>query len=378
MAGSTYGWGVVFWEDLLEEFRANDVESAREIEETAFRWVNQVVDIQGRRALHAGGHGYSINRRRLLDILAGRAERLGVHTHFEEEVTDPFQLSDVDLIVACNGANSQLRRLGAERFQTEVHLSRNKYIWLGTNKVFDAFTFPFVHTDCGWIWAHAYGIDAQSSTFIVECSTETWTGLGFDTMTAHDSLAVLENIFERPLGGHSLFGRVRANANVPWLNFRTVTNKHWYDEKTVLMGDAAHTTHFTIGSGTKLAIGDAIALAEHLQRHGELATALASYENERRAALLPLQSEAHFSAQWFENISRYIDLEPHQFLALLRERRSPLLPHLSPQLYYRFHQVMEEVSILREIRKRVGPKARALYSRRRAALPNNGPRDRTS
>ncbi len=368
VSGSTGGWGVVLWDGLLDRFYSSDPRSAREIDQAAFRWVNQVVDVQGKQVLHAGGGGYGINRQRLLDILADRAQGLGVHIEFDQEVMAPSQLPEVDLIVACDGVNSRTR-LEAGGFQTDVHLGSNKYIWLGTDKVFGSFTFPFVHTDSGWVWAHAYGIDDESSTFIVECPSETWTGLGFDTMPPQDGLALLEKLFVRQLDGHPLIGQVGDDANVPWLNFRTVANQRWYDGKTVLTGDAAHTTHFSIGAGTQLAIEDAIALAENLQHHSELKLALESYERQRQAALLQPQSEARFSAQWFENISRYIDLKPHQFFTLLRERGSPLVPRLSPHLYYQLHRATEEVTVLRELRRRVGPRARASYSRHKPVQP---------
>ena len=360
-AGSTYGWGVVFGDDILEQLYRSDPRSAREIDQARFRWVNEVVDVQGEQALHSGG-GYSINRQRLLDILASRARSLGVHIQFERDVTAPSQLPEVDLVVACDGVSSRTR-LEAASFQTDVRLGNNKYIWLGTDRVFESFTYPFVHTDSGWVWAHAYGIDAQTSTFIVECSSKTWTGLGFDNMPPQDGLSLLEKLFERHLDGHQLLGQVGDDANLRWLNFRTVTNQSWYDGKTVLTGDAAHTTHFTIGAGTKLAIEDAIALAENLQHHGNLKAALQAYERQRQAALLQPQSDARFSARWFENIPRYIDLNPQQFFTLLRGCRSPLLPHLPPHLYYQFYQATEEVTVLRELRSRVGPKAKEIYSR---------------
>jgi anthraniloyl-CoA monooxygenase len=371
VAGSTSGSGVVFGDDLLEKLYINDPRSAQEIDQAAFRWVNQVIDVQGRQMLHAADSGYSIKRKRLLAILADRARGLGVHIEFDHEVMSPSQLPEVDLIVACDGANSRTR-LEAGRFQTNVRLGRNKYIWLGTDRVFKSFTFPFVHTDSGWVWAHIYGIDAESSTFIVECSPETWTGLGFDTKPPQEGLCLLEKLFERHLDGHRLVGQVCGDANVRWWNFRTVTNQRWYDGKTVLAGDAAHTTHFTIGSGTKLVIEDAIALAENLQHHDNLKLALESYEGQRQAALLQPQSEAHFSAQWFENISRYIDLEPHQFFTLFHGRRSPLLPRLPPRLYYQLHQATKDVTVLRELRRRVALKTKAIYSRRKLMQPGDG------
>ncbi|MGD0937191.1 MAG: FAD-dependent monooxygenase, partial [Streptosporangiaceae bacterium] len=171
----------------------------------------------------------------------------------------------------------------------------NKYIWLGTDKVFDAFTWPFVQTSSGWLWANAYGIDARSSSFVVECSAQTWAGLGFDTMNPDDTLALLENIFERHLDGHHLVRQVRDGSKVSWLNFRNVTNRHWYDGKTVLMGDAAHTTHFSIGFGTRLAIDDAIALAGKLQHQGDVQLALGAYERERQAAIMQAQSDGHLA-----------------------------------------------------------------------------------
>ena len=373
MVGPAYGWGVIFGDDLLEKLYKSDPESALEIDQAAFRWANHVVSVQGKHVLQAGTSGYSINRQRLLDILAGRAQALGVHIEFDQELLASSQLPEANLIVACDGVNSRTRR-DAGRFQTNVRLGSNKYVWLGTDKVFESFTFPFVHTDSGWVWAHAYGIDNESSTFIVECSSETWTGLGFDTMPPQDGLSFLEKLFERHLDGHQLVGQVRDATDVRWLNFRTVTNQRWYDGKTVLTGDAAHTTHFTIGSGTKLAIEDVIALADNLHRHSKLQLALESYERQRQAALLQPQSDARLSAQWFENISRYIGLKPHQFSTLLHGRASPLLPYLPPHLYYQLHAATEEFTALRELRTRVGPKVRKIedYSQRSRLIHNAG------
>jgi len=358
-AESTFGWGVTFGGDVLQKLYGGDPRSAREIDQAAFRWVSQVVDVQGKQLQHAKGDGYGINRQRLLDILADRARGLGVHLELGQEVALP-QLPEVDLIVACDGVNSRTRN-EAGNFRTDVRVNINKYIWLGTGKVFKSFMYCFVHTNSGWVWAYAYGIDAKSSTFIVECSPETWAGLGFDTMSRDDSLSLLEKLFERHLDGHQLVGLVRDGAGVRWLNFRTITNQRWHDGKIVLTGDAAHTTHYSIGWGTKLAIEDAIALAENLQHYG-LKVALQSYERQRQAALLQPQTEARFSAQWFENISRYIDLKPQQFSMLLHGRRSPLLPHIPPRLYCQLLGTTEKFIILRELRIRVGPRLKSIYS----------------
>lgn len=359
-ADSPQGWGVTFGRELLAELHRSDRTSAVEIDRAAYRQFDQVVDIHGKQVLYPGGGGYGITRRRLLDILANRATDLGVRIEFGQDVMTPSQLPEADLIVACDGVNSRIR-LAAGGFQTEERLGGNKYLWLGTNKVFESFTYAVVHTDRGWVWAYGYGIGAGLSTFIVECSPQTWAGLGFGTMSPQDCLFVLEKIFNRQLNDHSLLGQVQPE----WLNFRTVSNRRWYDGNIVLAGDAAHTTHFTIGSGTTLAIEDAIALADELQKYrGELRLALESYEKRRKAALLRPQSDARFSARWFESISRYADLQPQQFSALLHGRRSPLLPYLPPHLYYRLHQATEEVTVLGELRRRVGPKAKAIYSQR--------------
>jgi 2-polyprenyl-6-methoxyphenol hydroxylase-like FAD-dependent oxidoreductase len=363
-ADSGQGWGVTFPRDLLAKLHRADPESAREIAQAAVTQFDQVVDIHGTRVRYPGGGGYGIGRRRLLGILASRAQGLGVRIEFDHEVMTSSRLPAADLIVACDGVNSRMRRDAGE-FQTDVRLGGNKYLWLGTSKVFESFTYAFAHTEHGWVWAYGYGIGAGLSTFIVECSSEAWTGLGFDALSPRGGLSVLEKLFKRQLDDHPLLGQPQHGARAGWLNFRTVTNQRWHDGTIVLAGDAAHTTHYTIGSGTALAIEDAIALADNLhQHHGEQKLALESYEGQRKAALRRPQSDARFSARWFESVSRYTELEPHEFSALLHGRRSPLVPHLSPHLYYRLHRATEEVAVLGELRRRLGPKAKAIYSRR--------------
>lgn len=353
--GVTYGWGVVFWDDLLEELRAGDPETAREISSAAFRWNGQLLCVEGKEPVYEPGRGYGIGRRRLLEILTQRALALGVRVRFESEVE---QRPDADLIVASDGVKSRTRELHRDHFETAVAVGRNKYIWLGTSRVFDTFTFAFVETEAGWIWCHAYGFDRDTSTFIVECSPETWTGLGFDRLGDDAAIARLEQLFASQLVGHPL----RANGPVRWLNFRTLTNERWHHENLVLVGDAAHTTHFTIGSGTKLALEDALALAAELQDGSALEPALEAYERKRRHELAPAQCDARFSAQWFENLPRYAGLEPARLFALLRERRSPLLPRIPPPAYYRLHQATHDVAALRRLRRWAAPKIKSLYS----------------
>jgi 2-polyprenyl-6-methoxyphenol hydroxylase-like FAD-dependent oxidoreductase len=362
-AGVTYGWGVVFWDDLVDELRATDPPIAEAIAAHAFEWSGELLGVDRKEPVHVPGRGYGIGRRRLLQLLLARAVALGVDVRYEHEVENVAQVPDADLVVACDGVRSRLREGQREHFRPQVRVGRNKYIWLGTSKVFSAFTFGFVRTDSGWIWCHAYGFDAETSTFIVECSPETWAELGFGGLAVRDTLRLLQELFAQHLDGHPLACKSRTDAAAPWLNFRTLTNETWQHGNVVLMGDAAHTTHFTIGSGTKLALEDAIALADKLHEENELEAALEAYEQERRVALRPIQTDARFSAQWFENVERYADLEPARLFALLHERRSPLLPRIHPRLYYRLHQATHDVPPLRRLRKWVAPRIKLLYRR---------------
>ncbi len=365
-SGRAGGWGVVFWDDLLADLRDNDAETARRIVEQAFRWNGQVLFLEDDRA-EQDGCGYGIARSQVLAILTERATALGVDIRFDHEITSPCDVPDADIVVACDGANSVLRRAAQDQFETKVGVGRNKYVWLGTTKVFDAFTFAFVKTDSGWIWFHAYAFDAQTSTCIVECSPETWKDLGFDTRSAVESLQLLEGIFAKQLQGEPLIGG-SDDAALPWLNFRTVTNARWYSQQTVLMGDAAHTTHFSIGSGMRLAFQDAIALATEVQRHGAPEVAFPAYEKTRCAAIARPQHEARYSREWFEDAERYVHLSAPALFVVLRARRDPMLVRLSPKAYYRLYTIVDKVGILRSLRRRLGPKARTLYSRKRRRI----------
>lgn len=332
--GSMHGWGVVFWDKLLQRLKAGDPESGLTIEQNSVRWRDLVLDIGGRRTVHPDSGGYGIGRGRLLEILADRATDLGVQLRFENEIGHPAQLAEAGLIVACDGAGSRLRQSGIDAFGTRVSVGRNRYVWLGTDKVFEAFTFAFVETDVGLIWFHGYRFDAGHSTCVVECSPETWAGLGLDALGPDAANGLLSKIFAQPLEGHPLTDR-----GSRWTDFRTVTNERWHRGNVVLLGDAAHTTHFTIGSGVRLALDDAIALSRSLHEHADLAAALEAYQQERQAALRHAQVEARLSAEWFENIPRYAGLRDRQFLALLLRRRSRWLPHVAPLTYYRLQRL---------------------------------------
>jgi anthraniloyl-CoA monooxygenase len=319
-AGDTFGWGVVFSAQTLERLWGNDPESARAIEDSFARWDDIDVHIKGR-VITSGGHGFvGIARRRLLHILQERARALGVAIEFESEA-DPSALPAADLIVAADGINSRVRERFADVFRPSVDLRRNKYIWLGTHQVFDAFTFIFGQTEAGWIWAHAYRFDQGTSTFIVECSETTWRGLGLDRMSQGDGIALCERLFARHLNGHRLMSNAAHLRGSAWLNFPRIACERWHHGNVVLLGDAARTAHFSIGSGTKLALEDAIELADALHApHLDLPGALEAYQETRRIEVLKLQSAARNSTEWFEAMPRYARLEPLQFAYSLLTR----------------------------------------------------------
>lgn len=359
---SANGWGVVFWDDLLDDLRGTDLATAHRVRESAFEWRGQQLVLDDERALYEGS-GYGIARSKLLDILTERAVGLGVEITYRQQVAGPGELGEPDVVVASDGVNSVLRRSHESDFGSDVVMGRNKYVWLGTDKVLDRFTFHFAHNRAGWIWSHAYGFDPNTSTFVIECTHETWTGLGLDTLSARDSLTMLESIFAKTLAGHRLLGPDHDDRPLPWQSFRTLTNRSWSADKMVLAGDAAHTTHFSIGSGTRLAFQDAIALAAALQGADTPQAAFPIYERRRRRAMLRDQNNARLSAQWLEDIARYGELPAQAFFSLVRARRDPLLPHVSPKLYYRIYSAAERTPVLRSAKRRYGPRVRELYSR---------------
>jgi anthraniloyl-CoA monooxygenase len=338
-AGVTWGWGVVFWDDLLDDLFRYDPVSAGRIWEAAYQWDEYEVRATGKPVTHLAGYGFSLGRHRLLEILAGRAAELGVEVRWSEELDDPAALPPADLVVACDGARSRIRQEHAGHFGAEVEVARNKYIWLGTPHVFDTFTFGFEKTPAGWIWFHAYPFDSGTSTFIVECQPSTWSALGFDALDAHAGAEKLRAIFAEHLDGQPLIDHRAEVGGTGWLNFRRVTAQRWDHGNVVLMGDAAHTTHFAIGSGTKLAMQDAMALADAVTAvtAGEdLPVALERYEHRRKAALAPLQRAARASSAWFERLPEYADLPAKRFSYALSNRRGEYpawryLLHMSTQ-----------------------------------------------
>ncbi|KQZ76571.1 salicylyl-CoA 5-hydroxylase [Sphingopyxis sp. Root214] len=325
--GVTFGWGVVFSDQTLANLTANDPVSADTIAASFAHWDDIEVNVSGE-AVVSSGHGFiGIGRKRLLQILQHRAAELGVVSHFESEFgTDLARFADFDLVVVADGVNSQIRTANEEAFGVDIQTRRNKFCWLGTTRLFDAFGFLFEKTDAGWVWAHAYRFDETHSTFIVECSPETWEGLGFDKMEQAESIALCERIFARHLGGHSLISNAtHLRGSAAWINFRRVLCERWSFDNVVLLGDAAHTAHFSIGSGTKLALEDAIKLADVLGREGlsdrtALGDALAEYRAERQLEVLKIQNSARNSTEWFETLDRYLGFELPQFAYSLMTR----------------------------------------------------------
>ncbi|MGQ0533630.1 MAG: bifunctional salicylyl-CoA 5-hydroxylase/oxidoreductase [Caulobacteraceae bacterium] len=319
--GDTFGWGVVFSDQTMENLRANDAKSADAIEAGFAHWDDIDVHVHGQ-TITSSGHGFvGIGRKRLLNILQERARELGVRLEFSTEIDpSPELFGAYDLVLACDGANSKLRTAFADHFEVDVDLRPNKYIWLGANKAFEAFTFAFEQTEHGWIWAHAYKFEPNASTFIVECSEATWRSFGFDTMSQEVTCRAAERLFAKYLGDATLDTNSKHLRGSAWLNFPRIVCQTWHRDNLILMGDAAHTAHFSIGSGTKLAIEDAIKLAQVLHGGKPLAEALAEYHAERQVEVLKLQNAARNSTEWFENIDRYANLDPLQFTYSLLTR----------------------------------------------------------
>lgn len=310
----TFGWGVVLSEETLGNLEASDPVSAAAIRSSFVYWDDVAVHNRGAVA-RSSGHGFcGIGRQRLLRILQERAHSLGVKLQFETEVQSLGTYSDCDLIVGADGVNSRVRATHADIFRPDIDVRACKYVWLGTRQKFDdAFTFIFEQTTHGWIWAHAYQFDTDTATFIVECSEQTWRKSGFDRMSGEQTIAACEKIFAPYLNGNTLMSNAKHLRGSAWLNFNRVLCERWSTSNIVLLGDAAATAHFSVGSGTKLAMESAIALAGFLHSEPTMASAFARYEDERRLEVLRLQNAARNSTEWFEDVERYLHLDPVQF-----------------------------------------------------------------
>lgn len=325
----TFGWGVVFSDETMQNLKKSDPVSAETMISELIHWDMIDCYINGEME-RSDGHGFiGIGRKRMLQILYQRAKELGVNLQFETE----FELADIDgkyadadLVVAADGLNSKVRNNNLEAFDCDIDVRPNKFVWLGTNQNFrDAFTFIFEKTEHGWIWVHAYQFDENTSTFIVECQPDVYDAIGFEHMSHEESAETCRKIFEKYLGGHSLMtnsGHIRGSA---WISFPRVLCRNWIkDDRLVLIGDAAHTAHFGIGSGTKLGLEDAISLAKHLTAQDKTTDALQAYQAEREVEALKLQSAARNAMVWFENAPRYcerFDTKQLNYSMLTRSQR---------------------------------------------------------
>ena len=335
--GDTFGWGVVFSDQTLGNLEIADPESSATIQSAFNHWDDIDVHFKGR-TITSGGHGFcGIGRKRLLNILQDRCRELGVRLEFEADVADDQEIArryEADLVIASDGLNSRIRKKYESTFQPDVELRQCRFVWLGTKQKFDAFTFAFAQTEHGWFQAHAYQFDADTSTFIVEAPEHVWRAAGLEAMSQEDGIAFCEKLFESYLGGHGLISNAaHLRGSAIWIRFPRVICKSWVqwneiDHKrvpVVLMGDAAHTAHFSIGSGTKLALEDAIGMARAFEKYpasteSRLERILEAYVAERSIEVLKIQNAARNSTEWFENVDRYTALEAEQFAYSLLTR----------------------------------------------------------
>ncbi len=325
-ADDTFGWGVVLSDEALENLAANDPKSAASIRENFAYWDDIALVHKGKRTV-SGGHGFAgIGRKKMLLILQERCRDLGVDLRFSQDYGDVEKLMrEYDLVVATDGINSAVRTQYADQFKPDIDLRLCKFIWLGTTQKFDdAFTFIFEETEFGWMWIHAYQFDDEMATVIVECSQATWDRAGFEYLSKDETVEQCRALFADHLGGHKLVSNAdHLRGSAVWMNFPRVICEKWHYENVVLMGDAAATGHFSIGSGTRLAFDSAISLAGLLHSEDNLRGAFERYQDERRLEVLRLQSAARNSLEWFERVEQYLDMDPVQlnYSLLTRSQR---------------------------------------------------------
>jgi 2-polyprenyl-6-methoxyphenol hydroxylase-like FAD-dependent oxidoreductase len=303
--GATYGWGVCFNDELFDLLFDHDPVSARAARRASVLWRGQETHLEGD-VSRMGGYGYAVLRASFLDVLWRRATDLGVRVEHGHPVDDLAAIGDADLVVAADGAGSRVRQLHRDAFGTTVEAGRNPYIWLGTDKVFGGLAFAAEHTPGGWIWLHAYPSSPTASTVVVECSEETWRWLGLDWREEADGIQLLEKLFGQVLDGHPLLSQARGEP-ARWLQFREVRNATWRSGRTVLIGDAAHTTHFTVGWGTRLALIDAVELVRSLREYpDDLPLALQDFDERSRPFLRRMQASARASMDWYEHADEHL------------------------------------------------------------------------
>lgn len=330
----TFGWGVVFSDQTLENLKEADPVSAESISQAFNHWDDIEIHYKGR-SIRSSGHGFiGIGRKKLLNVLQARCEELDVKLVFETDVTDDQAIAEqynADIIIASDGLNSRIRTRYQEAFKPDIDTRDCRFVWLGTEKTFDAFTFAFVETEHGWFQAHAYQFESGMSTFIIETLDSTWQAAGLETMSQEDAIAYCENLFAPWLDGKPLISNAtHLRGSAIWIRFPRVICDNWVNQQKlpngrtvpiVLMGDAAHTAHFSIGSGTKLALEDAIELRRSILAQGnDLTAGLSHYQEVRNVEVLKIQNAARNSTEWFENVARYASLEPEQFAYSLLTR----------------------------------------------------------
>lgn len=312
-ADDTYGWGVVLSDQTLDTLETADPQTHELIRDSLYHWNDIDIHFRGS-CTRVGGHGFSgIGRARLQGILQDRARSLGVDLHFNTEAGKPEDYPEADLIVAADGIKSAVRKQLADAFQPDTKIGACRYLWLGARSKLDAFTFDFRQTEWGWFSLHAYRYDEEWSTFIVETREESWRAAGLDKADINTSLAFCHQLFADHLGEAKLEALSNHARGGEWLRFNRLICRRWYHDNVVLLGDAAHTAHFSIGSGSKLAMEDAIALADSLANEADIPTALARYQSVREPEVLRLQSAARNRQEWFENVARYAGLPTLQF-----------------------------------------------------------------
>lgn len=311
----TFGWGVVFSDKTLSYIQSTDEASYTRITNSFETWDNVDVIHRGTRITIRGNKFSGIARLDLLNILQKRCQDLGVEVYFHVNVTNPDQFAGSDLIVGADGVNSEVRERYRQFFEPSLSVRHNKYIWYGTNQLFHGLTLTFRESEAGVFAAHSYKFNQRTSTFIVECDAATWTSAGFVAMSEAETRAYLAEVFRHDLGGHALLSN-----NSKWINFLLVKNRHWSHEHIVLLGDALHTAHFSIGSGTKLALEDAIALYQCFAQGLEVPEALAEFERVRKPIIEAYQQAAFESLIWFENVKDDMHLDPLPFAFKLMTR----------------------------------------------------------
>lgn len=312
----TFGWGVVFSDKTLSYLRENDAETHEQITESFATWDNVDVVHRGQKITIRGNKFSGIARIKLLQILHSRCQQLDVDLRFRSEISDVDALAaNSDLLVGADGINSTVRQKYNQFFAPSLSVAKNKYIWYGTNQLFHGLTLTFRESEAGVFAAHSYKFNRTTSTFIVECDEETWKRARFAQMTDAETRAYLEEVFRDDLRGNPLLSN-----NSKWINFINVRNEHWSHRHIVLLGDALHTAHFSIGSGTKLALEDSIALYKCFQSNETVDAALKEFERVRKPIIEEYQEAARESLVWFENAKDYMHLDPLPFAYSLMTR----------------------------------------------------------